>query len=111
MKNMVKKREDKGQKVKIVKIDVNDILELAKKIVAEQNGGIGVSDIEYVGGIKYLKFAILDMTEKGKCNNLCPPEIEEGGEGGCGETGGSCICGESEGHKGDCICKLCGHEF
>lgn len=113
-KKKAKKKVEKVEEIKkkTVEIDVTDILELAKKIVTEGYGGIGASDVEYVGEIESLKFVIPDMTEEGKCNNICPPEPEGiDNEGGCGETGGSCICGEKEGHEGDCICRLCGHEF
>lgn len=105
---MNKKSKKNTTMTKIVKVDITDLLELARQIVMEGNGGIGMSDIEYIGDIEHIAFRIPDHEEEGKCNRLLSSNEEEGG---CGETGGSCICGELEDHDGDCICKLCGHEY
>lgn len=103
------KKSKGAAKTKIVKVDIRDVLELAKQIVMDGNGGVGMSDIEYIGDFdNYIEFCIPDHEEEGKCNGLLSPDEEEGG---CGETGGSCICGEPEDHDGDCICKLCGQEY
>lgn len=98
-----------NQRLKIVEISVEDLITFAQKLVLETYGGFGLNEIERVNG---LKFRIPDMIEEGKCNEIHSPEqIDELTEEGCGETGGSCICGELKDHEGDHVCKLCGDEW
>jgi hypothetical protein len=102
---------DKEEERKIVYVDINDIMELAKKIITEKYGGIGYSEVEYVDKIDKLKFAIPKKDRKGLCNETTYFESEKTGkDGGCGETGGSCICKKRKGHKGDHECE-CGSEW
>lgn len=109
----MKKDEKKGKKEEreIVSVDIRDVMEVAKESIMMSNGGIGLSDIEYVGDAKDLKFSIPKRNRKGKCDEICTSDEE----GGCGETGGSCICGLKEGHEEkdgtDHKCELCGHEW
>lgn len=107
-----KKKENKVEK-EIVYVDINDILEMAKIEVIMSHGGIGVMDVEYAGEIDKLAFTIPKTNREGKCDEILSPEIhgEFGEIEGCGETGGSCICGEDEGHEGDHKCELCGEEW
>ena len=105
MANKNKKEELK----EFVYVDVLDILELAKQQIIESHGGISYSDIDYVGcSDDKLKFKIPKIDRKGKCQEILPGEGEDDG---CGDTGGACICGEKEGHEGNCICELCGEEW
>lgn len=103
------KKEKSEKKRKIVEVSIEDLIETAQGQILESYGGFGMNDIVRVSG---LKFSIPDITEEGKCNEVQPVvEEAEGGEGGCGETGGSCICGEPENHEGDHVCKLCGEKW
>lgn len=88
----------------IVSIDIEDILECAKDIIITTHGGISHSDVKYIGDTKKLMFEIPQVSKKGCCNKLLEPTEE----GGCGDTGGACICGRRLNHKGNCECKLCG---
>lgn len=106
-----KKKEKKGEEREIVYVDINDILELAKKIITEKYGGIGYTDIEYADKIDKLQFTIPKKDRKGLCNETEYFESEKiGKDGGCGETGGSCICIRKKGHKEDHECE-CGNEW
>ena len=109
---MGKKTKKDSKKIKafeIVYVDINDILETAKTIIMETNGGVSIGDIEYIGDVDKLKFKIPKKNREGKCTEILPPNEED--EGGCGETGGACICGKDEGHEDDHECELCGHEW
>lgn len=109
MKNALNEKEVEERK--IVYVDINDVMELAKKIITERYGGIGYTEVEYVGKIDKLKFTIPKKDRKGFCNETTYFESEKiGKDGGCGETGGSCICKKWEGHKGDHECE-CGSEW
>jgi hypothetical protein len=104
-------REKEVEQREIVYVNIDDIMELAKKIITEQYGGIGYDDIKYVGKIEKLKFTIPKKDRKGLCNETIYFESEKiGKDGGCGMTGGSCICKEEKGHKGDHECE-CGSEW
>ena len=106
---MVNKKKKEELK-EFVYVDVLDVLELAKKIIMESHGGIYFSDVEYMGSPDdKLKFQIPVVDRKGRCQEICSPD--EGEDSGCGETGGACICGKKEGHKGNCKCELCGEEW
>jgi|SRR3972149_250998 len=108
---MAKKQEKKEEERKIVFVDVNDIMELAKKILMEKFGGIGYAEIEYADKIDKLKFTIPKKDRKGLCNETEFFESEKiGKDGGCGETGGSCICIKKKGHKGEHEC-ACGSDW
>lgn len=105
-------KEKKKKETEIVYVDINDILEFAKKNVMERHGGIGYTDIEYVDTVDKLKFKIPKLDRKGKCNEEEYFESEKiGKEGGCGGTGGVCICGKPEGHEGDHECEFCGADW
>ena len=106
---MIKKSKNINEKEEreIVNIDVNDLLERAKEIIMAGHGGLDASEIEYIGELKDLKFSIPKKDRAGKCNELCEPDEE----GGCGATGGCCICGLPKGHKGNCECELCGYDW
>lgn len=111
---MVKKKNRGGKKEgerEVVYVDINDILELAKKTIIERYGGIGFTEVEYVDDVDKLKFTIPKKDRKGKCNEMMYFESEKiGKDGGCGETGGSCMCILEKGHKGDHECE-CGGEW
>lgn len=102
------KKDIKKKEREVVDVDINDVLEVAKTVIMEKYGGVSFSEIIYAGDIDRLKFTIPKRNREGKCSEILPPEYEEGG---CGETGGSCICGEDEGHEGDHKCELCGWEW
>lgn len=104
---VVKRNEKKIEEREIVYIDINDIMERAKEEIMATHGGVNYADIEYVGDIDKLKFSIPKKDRKGKCQEIFMPDEE----GGCGSTGGSCLCGESKGHEGDHICEECGHNW
>ncbi len=110
-KKIVDKKEKKEKEEKkereIIYVDINQIMERAKEEIMSTRGGIDYSEIEYEGDIDKLKFSIPKKTRKGKCQEICYPDEE----GGCGSTGGSCLCGESEDHEGDHICEECGHNW
>lgn len=101
------KKNKKEEKREIVYIDINDIMERAKEEIMSTHGGIDYSEIKYEGYIDKLKFSIPKKSRKGKCQEICFPDEE----GGCGSTGGSCLCGENEDHEGDHICEECGHNW
>lgn len=103
MKDMKKKEVERED----VYVDINDILEVAKTVIMERYGGISFSEIVYAGDVDKLKFTIPNRNREGKCNEILPPDEE----GGCGTTGGSCVCGEDEGHEGNHKCELCGEEW
>lgn len=110
-KNKEKKRKKKEKKEEeerdIVYIEINDIMEKAKEEIMATHGGINYTEIEYVGDVDKLKFTIPKIDRKGKCQEIRPPDEE----GGCGETGGACICGKEEGHEDDHECELCGETW
>lgn len=107
--NKEKKEDKKGEKREIVYVDINDIMEQAKEVIMQTRGGVDYSEIEYSGDVDKLKFTIPKIDRKGKCEEiLLPNECEEGG---CGETGGSCICGKPKGHEDDHECELCGETW
>lgn len=84
---------------------------MAKKIGIEQHGGIGFTEVEYADTVDKLKFTIPKKDRKGKCNEIMYFESEKiGKDGGCGETGGSCICILDKDHDGDHECE-CGETW
>lgn len=100
------------ENIEIVYIDVDDVLEFAKNEIIATHGGISYLDVEYIGienvdGRDRLKFEIPKKDRTGKCEEIHSPDEE----GGCGETGGACICGKSEGHEDDHECELCGGDW
>lgn len=97
----------KKQKTKIVEIELQSILHSAIDEIVETNGGINHNDVKYLGENLKLRFEIPDNEEEKLCNELCYPDEE----GGCGDTGGACICGKPKNHEDDHKCKLCGHEW
>ncbi len=101
------KKNKKEEKREIVYIDINDIMERAKEEIMSTHGGVDYAEIKYEGDIDKLKFSIPKIDRKGKCQEIHHPDEE----GGCGSTGGACICGESEDHEGDHICEECGHNW
>jgi hypothetical protein len=109
MTNTSNKKE--VEKREIVYVHINDIIEFAKKIIMERHGGIGYDGVEYADKIDKLKFTIPKKDREGLCNEITYFESEKiGKDGGCGETGGSCICKRRKGHKGDHECE-CGSEW
>lgn len=97
------------QKVKLVTVSIEDMVQFAQAQVITEHGGVGINDVKRCHG---LTFEIPDMTEEGKCNKIHPPEPQSmDDEDGCGETGGSCICGKPYGHEDEHECKLCGEEW
>ncbi len=112
-KNSLKRGRKNKEKREIVYVDVNDVMERAKETIMQNHGGVSYSEIEYVGfGETGLKFTIPKLDRKGKCNETMYFESEKiGKDGGCGGTGGSCMCGEIEGHDSDHICEFCGGDW
>lgn len=105
-------KEKKKEEKEIVCVDINDILEFAKKNITERYGGIGYTDVEYVDDVDKLKFTIPKLDRKGKCNETEYFESEKcGKDGGCGGTGGACICGKPKGHTDDHECEFCGADW
>lgn len=96
-------REEEMLGHRIVKIDVEDIMdELVKKIIDEH--GVESDEVRYIGKIKKLVFE-LPALDDALCNEVMPATSEEDG---CGSTGGGCLCGLDKGHKGYHQCKRCG---
>lgn len=112
---MTKKGKGKKEKqgnFETVFVDINDVLDIAKSVIMEKHGGIGYGDVEYVGNVDKLEFTIPKIDRKGKCNETIFFESEKiGKDGGCGETGGACICGLPAGHEDDHECDLCGENW
>lgn len=105
-------KEKKKEEMEIVYVDINDILEFAKKTITERYGSIGYTDVEYIDDVDKLKFTIPKLDRKGKCNETEYFESEKcGKEGGCGGTGGACVCGKPKGHDGDHECEFCGADW
>lgn len=101
------KEEKKEEKREEVYVDINDILERAKEEIMATHGGISYTEIEYIGDVDKLKFTIPKIDRKGKCQEINSPDEE----GGCGETGGACICEKDEDHEDEHKCEFCGHEW
>jgi hypothetical protein len=96
---------NKGSKARNVEIDIEDIKdELVQRIMNEY--GVEWDEVTYVGNIKKLIFELPALDE-----NLCNEVNPSTEEGGCGSTGGGCMCGEDKGHKGLHECKRCGEEW
>ena len=96
-------REEEMLGHRIVKIDVEDIMdELVKKIVDEH--GVESDEVRYIGKIKKLVFE-LPVLDDALCNEVMPAMSEDDS---CGSTGGGCLCGLDKGHKGYHQCKRCG---
>lgn len=110
---MVSKKKEVGKKNKkeeereVVYVDINDIMERAKEEIMATHGGIDYSEIKYIGDVDKLTFSIPKIDRKGKCQEICSPDEE----GGCGSTGGACICWKKEGHDDDHECEECGHTW
>ena len=91
---------------RMVKIDVEDIMdELIKKIINEY--GVEQDDVRYIGKIKKLVFELPALDDT-LCNEVMPAISEEDA---CRSTGGGCLCGLDNGHKGLHECKRCGEEW
>ncbi len=106
-KGEAKRNEKKKEERETVYVDINDIMERAKEEIMSTHGGIDYSEIRYDGDIDKLKFSIPKKNRKGKCQEIFMPDEE----GGCGSTGGSCLCGKDEGHDDDHECEECGHNW
>ena len=105
--NMSKEKKAKEVEKEIVYVDINDIMERAKEEIMSTHGGVDYAEIKYEGDVDKLKFSIPKVNRKGKCQEINMPSEE----GGCGSTGGACICGKEEGHDGDHECEECGHDW
>lgn len=98
--------EENMQCNRMVKIDVEDIMdELVQKIINDY--GVEWDDVRYIGKIKKLVFE-LPALDDSLCNEVL---IATGDDDSCGSTGGGCICGLYNGHKGKHRCKRCGEEW
>lgn len=97
--------EEEKNDNRIVKIDIDDIMEnLIQKIVDEY--GVEWDEVNYEGKIKELEFSLPALN-----NSLCNEVRVASYEDGCGSTGGGCICGLDKKHEGDHECKRCGEEW
>ncbi len=97
--------EDNMRCNRMVKIDVDDIMdELVQKIINDH--GVERDDVRYIGKIKKLVFELPALDD-----TLCNEVMIATDEDGCGDTGGGCMCGLDNGHKGEHQCKRCGEEW
>lgn len=100
---------NKGNNVRKVEIDIDDIMDnLVQQIMNEY--GVEWDEVSYVGKAKKLIFE-LPVLDENLCNEVMPPSSDIRIDGGCGSTGGGCMCGEDSGHKGIHKCKRCGEEW